>query len=186
MIASKEIEELAASLSHLKEKLQREVPANITNLRTQIKQTLEEIKTLEKGSSEARAAYDTLEELDAALSHSMKRAAPKVAENIDFIKSEIKKYEDLHLDVHQEDHKFDEEAYEAAVVRLYECQEEMKAISCNYDPETLERIEDTRELLKEALEIANKTKKGSKERSLAWDTVEELEASISHMKATMM
>ena len=86
------------------------------------------------------AAYDTLEELDAALSHAMKRAAPKVAEDMEFIKSVIKNYEESHLDVHQ-DKVFDEEKYNAAVVRLYKCQEEMKVLSCKYDPNTLDKID---------------------------------------------
>ena len=42
---------------------------------------------------------DTREELDATLFHAIKLKAPKVAENMEFIKTEIKKYEDSHKDV---------------------------------------------------------------------------------------
>lgn len=83
-VAWDEVEELEASVSHLKDRLQNEVPSNIKEIRTQIKQTLEEIESLK---DKQRVAYDTLEELDAALSHAMKKKAPKVAKNMEFIKA---------------------------------------------------------------------------------------------------
>jgi chromosome segregation ATPase len=68
-VAWDDVEEIEASISHLKDRLQTEVPTSITNLRTEIAKTLEEIETLDK---QKKACYDTLEELDAALSHAMK------------------------------------------------------------------------------------------------------------------
>jgi hypothetical protein len=68
-VAWDDVEELEASISHLKDRLQTEVPSSITNLRTEIAKTLEEINTLD---NKKKACYDTLEELDAALSHAMK------------------------------------------------------------------------------------------------------------------
>lgn len=112
----------------------------------------------------------------------MKQKAPKVAENMEFIKAKISQYEESHQDVHQ-DEAFDEAKYNAVVVSMYECQEEMRATSCKFDIHILERIDETRELLKEALEAAKKARAGTKESAMAWETVEELEAAISHLKA---
>lgn len=156
-VAWDDVEEIEASISHLKDRLQTEVPTSITNLRTEIAKTLEEIETLDK---QKKACYDTLEELDAALSHAMKQKAPKVAENMEFIKEKISKYEESHQDVHQ-DAAFDEAKYNAAVVKMYECQEEMRATSCKFDIHILDRIDETRELLKEALEVAKKSRAGT-------------------------
>lgn len=83
-VAWDDVEELEASISHLKDRLQTEVPSSITSLRTEIAKTLEEIDTLD---NKKKACYDSLEELDAALSHAMKKKAPKVAENMEFIKA---------------------------------------------------------------------------------------------------
>lgn len=46
-VAWDDVEELEASISHLKDRLQTEVPSTITNLRTEIAKTLEEINTLD-------------------------------------------------------------------------------------------------------------------------------------------
>ena len=156
-VAWDDVEELEASVSHLKDRLQTEVPSSISRLRTEIAKTVEEIADLDR---QKKACFDTLEELDAALSHAIKQKAPKVAENLELIKSKIKKYEQDHQDVHQ-DAAFDEAKYNAAVIRLYQCQEEMRATSCKFDLEILDRIDETRELLKEALESAKKTKMGT-------------------------
>ena len=54
-----------------------------------------------------------------------------------------------------------------------------------YDVSDEPEIIKARAILEEALERAKKTQEGSNEAKLAWDEVEELEASISHLRTKL-
>lgn len=138
-VAWDDVEEIEASISHIRDRLQTIVPKEIQTIRANIKEAMEKATAAPKGSSEAAIAWETVEELDAALSHAIKKRAPKVASNMEFVKKAIKGYQDTHEETHP-DKKFDQEAFDEVLIRLTKCQEETEAAKCIYNPEIIAKI----------------------------------------------
>ena len=61
-----------------------------------VTKAMEEASKQPKGSKEAAVAWEIVEELDAELSHAMKKRAPQVAKTMYFVEKKILSYYDTH------------------------------------------------------------------------------------------
>lgn len=170
------VEELEATISHLKSNLKSTIPKEISQLRQKIEEQALFAKSQKEGSMEAALAWETLEELDTSLAHMVD--ARKVSQKTDMDKfardiEQFRKQNPLYQPPNPSDVQINLSEVEAEVL---ECDfAEMLSVD--------DRIEIARNELAKQIEYAQKLPKGDAQCASAWDMVEELEAEISHLKA---